>query len=131
MTGTDIEAGEEQDKSPEKEESILYDLNAENFVALTSTGSHFIMFYAPWCGHCKRLEPTWLELAKLYQSSDAFPSNVNIGRVSAYCVNKENTKLLLKICNAYIPSITTVWNKVVTFFLCRFFFRSIFSREKK
>jgi len=55
------------------------DLTEENFVSKVSASPHFVMFFAPWCGHCKRLAPTWEELAgKMNKDGE---KEVTIGKV--------------------------------------------------
>ena len=70
------------DESAVTAENGLFELSSDNFDDHISSSKHFIMFYAPWCGHCKRLEPTWQELANLYQPEDDTVA-VKIGRVNA------------------------------------------------
>ncbi|XP_046397334.1 thioredoxin domain-containing protein 5 homolog [Ischnura elegans] len=50
----------------------------ENFYDEVAKKNHFVMFFAPWCGHCKRLHPTWDDLAKIYNVEDGL---VTIGKV--------------------------------------------------
>ncbi|KAE8739622.1 hypothetical protein FOCC_FOCC014887 [Frankliniella occidentalis] len=57
--------------------SGLVELTEETFDNYVATGNHFIKFYAPWCGYCKKLVPTWEKLAE----SLHFSTNVRVSQV--------------------------------------------------
>ncbi|XP_061685646.1 protein disulfide-isomerase A2 [Syngnathoides biaculeatus] len=55
-----------------KEESDVMVLHANNFAgALNQTKFLLVEFYAPWCGHCKQLEPIFAEAAHKLKKDEA------------------------------------------------------------
>ena len=62
--------------------SSVLDLIPENFddIVLKSKKPALVEFFAPWCGHCKKLAPIYEELA---QSFDFAKDKVSIAKVDA------------------------------------------------
>lgn len=93
VTTTKGEAGKatsEDGKVPEAvKASPVARLDKDNFAVNTQTGVAFVKFFAPWCGHCKRLAPTWEELAIKYQDN----SGVTIGHVDCTADDNANREL--------------------------------------
>jgi len=56
------------------EEGVV-DLKTDTFEGKTKAGVWFIKFFTPWCGHCRKLAPTWEELGNKEQR------NFNVAKV--------------------------------------------------
>ncbi|KAG0684010.1 protein disulfide-isomerase precursor [Pichia californica] len=63
---------------PESQNSTLYHLvGAEHDAIVKSNKDVFVKYFAPWCGHCKKLAPIFEELSSLYEGKDVIIAEVD------------------------------------------------------
>ena len=70
-------------------ENGLHILTEGSFAKTVASGDTFIKFYAPWCGHCQKLAPTWDELAKKFEK-DKIVKVAKLDCTQAQSVCQEN-----------------------------------------
>ncbi|ORY41126.1 thioredoxin-like protein [Neocallimastix californiae] len=75
---------------PKKVESFVVDLDESNFDEVVGDPKNHVMvlFYAPWCGHCKKLMPTYEKVANTFHKE----KNIIIARVDCPANDSLNTR---------------------------------------
>ncbi|XP_068222319.1 protein disulfide-isomerase TMX3 isoform X2 [Palaemon carinicauda] len=64
---------------------------SDRFLELRGESPWLIMFYAPWCGHCKKLEPVWNHVAHALYGTD-----IRVGRVDCTRFTAVATEFVVK-----------------------------------
>ncbi|XP_068154906.1 thioredoxin domain-containing protein 5 homolog [Drosophila tropicalis] len=75
------------------EKQFAVDLDPEKFAEVIGAGNVFVKFFAPWCGHCKRLQPLWDQLAEIMNVDDpkVVIAKVDCTQHQALCAEHEVT----------------------------------------
>ncbi|KAF5092468.1 hypothetical protein D0Z00_004575 [Geotrichum galactomycetum] len=78
-----IEPNLKSDPIPESQDGPVYTVVGLNYdeIVLDDEKDVLIEFYAPWCGHCKQLAPTYEELGALYFNNDDFKDKVVVAKI--------------------------------------------------
>ncbi|XP_049873957.1 protein disulfide-isomerase TMX3-like [Pectinophora gossypiella] len=56
---------------------------SDKFIDISNDGLWFVKFYAPWCAHCRRLEPVWAHVAQSLYNSPIKVAKVDCTRFSS------------------------------------------------
>ncbi|PBC27565.1 Protein disulfide-isomerase [Apis cerana cerana] len=63
---------------------------SDRFLDIHKDGQWLVMMYAPWCAHCKRLEPIWAHVAQYLHAT-----SIRVGRVD--CTRFTNVAHAFKV----------------------------------
>ncbi|KAJ2385288.1 hypothetical protein GGI05_004746, partial [Coemansia sp. RSA 2603] len=94
-----VAAAEEEPLPNYNPDGEVVALTVQNFAERTASGPWFIKFYAPWCGHCQHLAPTWIKLG------EAAKGKVNVGEINC----DQDADLCKKYNVQGYPSLKLLW----------------------
>jgi len=73
---------------PQKASDVV-ELTEATFTEKTSSGHWFVEFFAPWCGHCKKLAPIWEQFATDSKEKPFKVAKVDCTAHNAVCANNK------------------------------------------
>ncbi|CAH0729822.1 unnamed protein product, partial [Brenthis ino] len=56
---------------------------SDKFIDISNGGIWFVKFYAPWCAHCRRMEPIWAHVAQALYNTEIKVAKVDCTRFTA------------------------------------------------